>query len=230
MIFPIMSMWSTTFRRFADGQVPVVSGITVAVHDWARPRAGESRMFEQELLERATLAHPVWPVALYGPGAAALVWYAGGAGVPWRALAGGYAAGVLIWSLVEYLLHRFSFHHVPSTRLEVALGYLVHGVHHAYPDDSRRWVMPVVVTVPIATALILFARMIGGAPALPIVAGFLHGYVVYDMLHHTIHRGTNRTRIIRWLRKHHMQHHYATPDQRFGVSSPLWDVIFRTSR
>jgi dihydroceramide fatty acyl 2-hydroxylase len=230
MIFPIVSMWSTTFRRFADGPVPLIGRISVAVHDWARPRAGESRLFEQDLLERVTLAHPGWPIALYGPGGAGLVWYAARAGVAPGALAGGYAAGLLVWTLTEYVIHRYSFHHVPSTRFEVALAYLVHGVHHAYPDDSRRWVLPVVVTLPIAAAIVAIARIAGGASALPAVAGFLHGYLAYDTLHHTIHRGRNRSRVVRWLRKYHMQHHYATPDQRFGVSSPLWDVIFRTSR
>lgn len=230
MIFPIVSMWSTTFRRFTEGQLPVIGPITVAVHDWTDPVAGESRLFRQELLERATQAHPGWPIAIYGPGGIALTWYAARAGVRGSLLAAAYLAGLLIWTLVEYVMHRFSFHHAPVTRFGVAIAYLVHGVHHAYPDDSRRWVMPLVVTLPIAAALIAIARAAGGIPALPVVAGFLHGYLTYDTLHHTIHRGANRSRIVRWLRKHHMQHHYATPDKRFGVSSPLWDVVFRTSR
>jgi sterol desaturase/sphingolipid hydroxylase (fatty acid hydroxylase superfamily) len=29
-------------------------------------------------------------------------------------------------------------------------------------------------------------------------------------------------------KRYHMQHHYKTPDQRFGVSSPLWDMVFGT--
>ena len=90
--------------------------------------------------------------------------------------------------------------------------------------------MPLVVTLPISAAIVLVARAAGGISALPLVAGFLHGYLLYDTVHHTIHRGANRSRIVRWLRKHHMQHHYATPDKRFGVSSPLWDLVFRTSR
>ncbi len=223
-------MWSTTFRRFSDGPVPVLGPITVAVRDWTRPVPGESRLFQQELLERATLVHPGWPIAIYGPGAVALVWYAAHAGVRGSTLAAAYLTGLLIWTLVEYVMHRFSFHHAPSTRLEVAIAYLVHGVHHAYPDDSRRWMMPLVVTIPIVSAIAAVTYSAGGVAALPGVAGFVHGYLAYDTLHHMIHRGANRSRIVRWLRKHHMQHHYATPDKRFGVSSPLWDFVFRTSR
>jgi dihydroceramide fatty acyl 2-hydroxylase len=87
-----------------------------------------------------------------------------------------------------------------------------------------------VVAIPIVAALTLLAYAVGGAPALPVLGGFVHGYLAYDTLHHAIHLGANRSRALRWLRKHHMQHHYATPDKRFGVSSPLWDLIFRTSR
>jgi sterol desaturase/sphingolipid hydroxylase (fatty acid hydroxylase superfamily) len=223
-------MWSTTFRRFSDGEVPLLGRITVAVHDWTRPVPGESRLFRQDLLERFTIVHPGWPIAIYGSGGAGLVWYAARDGMHATAAAFAYLAGLLIWTLFEYVMHRFSFHHAPSTRLEVALAYLMHGVHHAYPDDSRRWMMPLVVTLPISAAIVLVARAAGGISALPLVAGFLHGYLLYDTVHHTIHRGANRSRIVRWLRKHHMQHHYATPDKRFGVSSPLWDLVFRTSR
>jgi sterol desaturase/sphingolipid hydroxylase (fatty acid hydroxylase superfamily) len=35
-------------------------------------------------------------------------------------------------------------------------------------------------------------------------------------------------RIGRFLRQHHMAHHYTKPDRNFGVSSPLWDLVFRT--
>jgi sterol desaturase/sphingolipid hydroxylase (fatty acid hydroxylase superfamily) len=228
--FSNVSMWSTTFRRFPDGQVPVIGPITVTVHDWTRPAAGESRIFQQDFLEQFTFARPAVPIAVYAPGGIALAWYAGHAGVRWLTVAAAYGGGLLIWTLVEYVMHRFSFHHAPATRVEVAIAYLVHGVHHAYPDDSRRWMMPLVVTIPIVAALTLLAYAVGGAPALPVLGGFVHGYLAYDTLHHAIHRGANRSRAVRWLRKHHMQHHYATPDKRFGVSSPLWDLIFRTSR
>ena len=88
----------------------------------------------------------------------ALVWYAARAGVHGPALVVAYLAGLLVWTLFEYVMHRFSFHRAPATRLEVALAYLMHGVHHAYPDDSRRWMMPLIVTLPISAAIIFAAR------------------------------------------------------------------------
>ena len=35
------------------------------------------------------------------------------------------------------------------------------------------------------------------------------------------------TRVGRYLRQYHLVHHYKTPDRHFGVSSPLWDFVFR---
>ncbi len=139
-----------------------------------------------------------------------------------------YAAGLLTWTLVEYLMHRFSFHHTPASARQVAFGYLVHGVHHAYPDDARRWVMPLMVTLPIGAAVVGVLYGALGARGLPGFAGFAHGYLAYDTLHWGIHRNAIGGPLGRFLRKHHLQHHYATPERRFGVSSPLWDLLFGT--
>jgi sterol desaturase/sphingolipid hydroxylase (fatty acid hydroxylase superfamily) len=104
----------------------------------------------------------------------------------------------------------------------------VHGVHHAYPDDSRRWVMPLIVTLPISTLIFFGFRFVLGPLGEPVFGGFIHGYLTYDMLHYFIHRGRMPTRLGRFLRQYHLAHHYASPERHFGVSSPLWDHVFRT--
>lgn len=226
---PAASMWLTTFRRFTIGDAAEihVGPVAVVVNDWARPQPGESRMFTNGLLERMAVAGPFWPIALYVPGGIALMWYAAAAGVSAATIAVDYSLGLLGWSLFEYVAHRFLFHHAPTTRIGVAIQYLIHGVHHAYPDDSRRWMIPLGVTLPIAFALTA-ATWAAGPVAMAAFAGFMHGYLVYDLVHHVIHRRSNTTRIVRWLRTHHMRHHYGAPDRQFGVSSSMWDVVFRT--
>jgi hypothetical protein len=216
--------WATTFARFQAGRTPILGPIAIRVADWSRPQRGEAPMFESAWLERLSIAHPAVPFAVYAPAGVWFAWRALASGSTPARVAGGYLAGLFIWSLLEYVAHRASFHHAPSSRLQLAFGYLMHGVHHAYPDDSRRWVMPLGVTVPIATVLYLLVGRL--APAA--FAGFLHGYLTYDLLHYFIHRGRLPTPLGRFLRQYHMTHHYATPDRHFGVSSPLWDVMFRT--
>ena len=221
-----VSGWSTTFRRFEDGPIRI-GPIAINVKDWSRPQTGESRLFANGVLEGMAIAGPFWPLVLYVPLGLASIAYASYAGFSPLAIAVQYVAGLLVWSLVEYVAHRFVFHHAPGTRVGVAIQYLIHGVHHAYPDDSRRWMLPLGVTIPIAVMLTVAALLIG-APAMSGVAGFVHGYLVYDLVHYTVHARAGTWRAVRWLRAYHMRHHYAAPDRQFGVSSALWDVVFKT--
>ena len=58
--------------------------------------------------------------------------------------------------------------------------------------------------------------------------GFTVGYLTYDLTHYATHHFPMRSGIGRYLKRYHMMHHYKTPDQRFGVSSPLWDIVYGT--
>jgi dihydroceramide fatty acyl 2-hydroxylase len=170
-------------------------------------------MFDTPLLERLSVVHPACPTLVYLPAGAFLFWRSVTGGVGFAPSVGLYASGLLVWSLVEYLAHRGSFHHEPHTKSQLAFAYLVHGVHHAYPDDSRRWMMPLTVTIPVAALLFVAFRFVFGGPG--------------DR-HYFIHRGRMPGRIGRFLRQYHMAHHYTKADRHYGVSSPLWDIVFRT--
>jgi sterol desaturase/sphingolipid hydroxylase (fatty acid hydroxylase superfamily) len=37
-----------------------------------------------------------------------------------------------------------------------------------------------------------------------------------------------RSGYLKYLKRYHMAHHYKAPDALYGVSSPMWDVVFRT--
>ena len=222
-------MWSTTFERFAPGKTSY-GAIAVFVEDWARPRSGESRIFEQDVLERLGCTKPWVPPALYVPLSAVLVWLGVDEGTRAVAVLAWYGAGVLAWTLFEYLAHRFSFHHAPTTRRQLVIGYLIHGNHHAYPDDVRRLITPVVMTLPIGAAILGLFLLVLGRPGFGCFAGFMHGYLLYDLVHYAIHRGSLGTPVGRFLRRYHLQHHFLMPHRKFGVTSPLWDVISRTTR
>ncbi len=184
-------------------------------------------MFDSALLDRMAVAYPGLPIAIYVPAGLYLIW-ASASVAGWVSTVLLYVTGLLVWSLTEYGVHRGSFHHEPETKGQLAFVYLVHGVHHAYPDDSRRWMMPLTVTVPVLGLLYLVAKVLFGTWGPALFAGFMHGYLTYDLVHYYVHRGRVRGRIGRYLRKYHMIHHYSKPDRHFGVSSPLWDVVFRT--
>jgi sterol desaturase/sphingolipid hydroxylase (fatty acid hydroxylase superfamily) len=112
--------------------------------------------------------------------------------------------------------------------------FLFHGVHHAQPQCKTRLVMPPVVSFPLASLFYaLFAWLIGiglNTPTWvnPIMSGFLIGYLIYDLTHYATHHWPMRSGYAKYIKRYHMQHHYKTPDARYGVSSPLWDYVFKT--
>lgn len=70
-------------------------------------------------------------MSVYSLLAVALLWSGVDAGLSASVVVRRAAAGIAVWTLTEYLMHRYAFHFVPRTRAGVALAYLSHGVHHA---------------------------------------------------------------------------------------------------
>ena len=81
--------------------------------------------------------------------------------------------------------------------------------------------------VPVLYAL--FVGVLGRAWGEPFFASFLVGYLAYDYMHLAVHRCRPRTRVGAFLRRWHMRHHFVSPEAGWGVSSPLWDHVFRTA-
>jgi dihydroceramide fatty acyl 2-hydroxylase len=208
----------------------VLGPVTLGVHDWAAPRPGQPQMFNHPFLEWFTGTRPRTLALIFLPGSACFVWAGLLAGWSAAASCALFVSGMALWTLIEYLMHRFVFHLTPRGRLGVLFAYLIHGVHHAFPEDRRRWLMPPVVTVPVAIGLFLALRLLIGTASLPVFAGAIFGYLAYDLLHYASHAGALRGRVPHYLRQHHLTHHYRMPESRFGVSSPLWDRVFGTLR
>ena len=187
------------------------------------------RMFRNDFLDRFTRVHPLTPHVLYDPLVLYLLYQASKNGYGLAANVGFFAFGVAIWSFLEYTLHRFVFHFKPRNRWQEALYFTIHGVHHDYPRDSRRLVMPPIVTLFLLPWFYLLFRAAFGTPQnVVIFAGLLVGYLAYDSTHFAVHHFRPRTKAGFFLRQHHMRHHYLDPDRNYGVTSPLWDHVFRT--
>ena len=146
----------------------------------------------------------------------------------------GLLAGLFLWTFAEYILHRFLFHFPAKNAWQERLSFLFHGIHHEQPRVKSRLVMPPAVSIPLALVFYgLFYLVLGlflRIPAWisPIFAGFILGYVLYDMTHYATHHTPMRKGYFRMVRQQHMHHHFKTPNQRFGVTNPLWDYVFRT--
>lgn len=227
---PVRPTWLSAPRLWPPREQRIVGPIVLTTHDWSRPQAGEPQMFNQPLLEWFTTVRPATLPAVYVPLAAWMFWLSLRAGVPVPISIGLFVAGLALWTLMEYLIHRFSFHFTPHGRFGATLAYLVHGVHHAYPEDHRRWVTPPVLSLPIALTLYFVFSFVFGLYINAIGSGVAIGYMLYDLTHYLVHRGRVKLPVVKFLRSYHMQHHYASPERRYGVSSPFWDYVFRTHR
>lgn len=206
------------------------------------------RMFRSDWFERLSRVHPIVPHVIYQPVVVSLLYVA-----PTRLASTALLVigGLATWTAVEYLLHRFLFHapdHVMNETHRIIAGlrpgepaiaalpgwrhrvyFIMHGVHHEYPSDSSRLVMPPLASLPSAIAFYGAFRLLLGASYAPAAfAGFLVGYLIYDTVHYAVHHRQLRTAIGRYTKRRHYRHHFVDPDQDFGVSSPAWDVVFGT--
>ena len=167
-------------------------------------------------------------IAIWGPFTLYMLWRASEDLGPWT-IAGWAALGVFSWTLLEYGLHRFVFHYqpAPDSQLQQDAMFLIHGIHHDYPWDRDRLVMPPTVTAIIAVAVWFGFRWLGPAEH-AWMAGMVGGYIWYDLTHYYLHHAAPTTAAGKWLRRYHLVHHFQTPDVRYGITTPLWDLVFRT--
>jgi dihydroceramide fatty acyl 2-hydroxylase len=132
-------------------------------------------------------------------------------------------AGLFAWTLLEYLLHRFLFHR-PGRFFGKR-----HTAHHAKVADPRLALAPPASSLGGAALLGLVTHGLLGWPAGSfLLGGILAGYLAYEWVHWSTHYVPAKTRVGKWLRAYHMTHHHKLPHARFGVTSPLWDLVFGT--
>jgi sterol desaturase/sphingolipid hydroxylase (fatty acid hydroxylase superfamily) len=188
------------------------------------------RLFENDFFEAFSHVHASIPAIVYLPVVTYLLWKSVEV-FHWgfSALLGWALSGVLLWTLAEYSLHRWVFHlHLPG-RFGERFHELFHGIHHEQADDPSRLVMPPVVSIVLAVVFYKgFESLLGARSATPLFAFFIVGYLCYDYTHFYVHHFNPKTALGKYLKKNHMLHHYAADEAKWGVSSPLWDLVFDT--
>lgn len=191
-----------------------------------RTSRGKARFFESDALEAVT-AVKWWVVPLLWLPVAALLAVRASAVLPLRSLAALAAAGMLLWQLIEYSLHRWLFHAAPSSPHMILVHFLMHGNHHKYPSDIDRLVFPPLpACLPASIIYGTLRACLPQALAAAVFSGVLVGYVAYDCMHYLMHSGHLRGR----LRTRHMHHHYADDTVAYGISSPLFDILLGTQQ
>ena len=211
------------------------------VHEPHSYAPGEAPLFEWSFLE--PLTRTVWWVipCVWLPAAA---WMA----APWAASVGFALApcvamlvgGLLLWTLVEYVIHRFLFHAdeaVPDAGAALVLHFLLHGIHHKVPMDRYRLVMPPALFAALAASVYaLTTPLIAGALGVPrpmwnaLYGAVIAGYVCYDMVHYGQHHAhLARASYLGQMKAYHMKHHFSGQQGvGFGITTKFWDRVFGT--
>ncbi|HVB89142.1 MAG TPA: sterol desaturase family protein [Beijerinckiaceae bacterium] len=185
-----------------------------------------ARIFESDLLEAVSRAHPVLNTAVGVFLAGFCASRVNFAALGLFAAAATVAAVVFGWTLIEYAMHRFVFHWTPKNALAARVMYLVHAYHHDHPNESSRNMFPLAMSLPFA--LLVWLAMWTLMPrefSLLAFAVLVLMFTIYDLVHYLHHMPT---KFMPELRRRHMLHHFRDHDANFGVTSSLWDRVFRT--
>lgn len=138
-----------------------------------------------------------------------------------------FGFGMLLWSISEYFLHKKLFHIESENKYLKAFHFAMHGHHHDHPHDTKRLFMP---PVPASIFLIIFWSffyLFIGDKAFFMLPGFELGYLIYSLIHYSIHT-IQAPKGFEKLWHHHILHHYKDHDKAFGVSTRIWDKVFNT--
>lgn len=188
------------------------------------------RMFKNDFLESLSKVHWSVPVIVWLP----VIFYSGWLSIFTFSISIStfilyFIAGVFFWTFAEYFLHRFVFHWTPKGKWGERIHFIFHGVHHDYPNDAKRLVMPPSLGIPLAAFFYFsFELTLGRPSALAFFPGFMVGYLFYDLTHFALHHVNFKSNFWKKLKQHHMTHHYNDSTRGFGVSSALWDKIIGT--
>ena len=139
--------------------------------------------------------------------------------------------GLFSWTFIEYFLHRFIFHGVEREPWR-SLSSAFHLSHHEAvmnhePDNvitRPAGSLPFALIFYFIFALVMWSFSVAAL----IETGVFAGYLFYECVHYGVHHFQPKSRLGKFFRNYHLQHHLVRPDRRFGVTSPLWDWAFRT--
>jgi sterol desaturase/sphingolipid hydroxylase (fatty acid hydroxylase superfamily) len=190
---------------------------------------------QQAALSRGRL----YPVTAFYTGYSVLMFFlAARTAHPFLAVAF-YLAGVPVWTLVEYFSHRYVLHGrfkksqkwYKKWYKDLANKYLdpLHWEHHERPFDGLH------INGTLKDLLPLFAvaaplSFLFPTYTLPmLLAGVVQSYVSEEWIHHCVHFYNFRSPYFKYMKKHHFYHHTSQGMTRgFGLTSGLWDVVFKT--
>ena len=190
---------------------------------------GQAQLFKNQYLEVLTKTHPLVIWGIYFPMVIGFPLYAANRfGFDSIRITLIFLAGMLFWTLFEYVMHRYIFHWVAESERAKKIVYVMHGNHHHFPRDRERLFMPPVPSIILASIIFLALYLVMAENVFVFFPGFLLGYLMYGSMHFAIHAWNPPFKWMKPLWRNHHLHHYKDEHKGFGVSTTIWDRVFGT--
>ena len=190
---------------------------------------GTKTLFQNPILEKLSRTHISVPLIIFFIYSSVLLyWSVTHTSISIATTVLIFFLGVIFFTWVEYIVHRYVFHMTAETESRAKAQYTMHGVHHEFPKDKTRLAMPPLLSITLATTLFFLFRLILGDFAYSFLPGMLVGYSAYLSVHYMVHAFQPPRNFFKILWVNHGVHHYKNGDGVYGVSSPLWDYIYGT--
>ena len=173
----------------------------------------------------------LWPTSLFfGLGTLGLLGLARYLGTSWPHLSLMMVVGFGIWSLFEYVVHRFVNH---SANGSARWNWDDHNYHHSHPHDVGEFVYTLRFSAPVGLgcACLGFMSFEQGGDGLSCVAGFWLGYLLYEWIHLCSHLPEANQPAWLWAwSATHRRHHISREPGNYGFITSLWDRVFGSYR
>ena len=131
-------------------------------------------------------------------------------------------AGLLGWSGIEYVLHRFVLHGLAPFRHW-------HALHHQRPRALI--CAPTLLSATLIATLVFLPALVLGDLwlACALTLGLVTGYLAYTVTHHATHHWCADSAWLKRRKRWHALHHHDTVRTAcYGVTSAFWDHVFGT--
>ncbi len=191
--------------------------------------SGTGAFSDNPIIERLSRTHIAVPLTILMSIAVGLLYYAMQhtdiqlAYIPFL-----FMSGVLFFTFLEYVLHRYLFHLKTDTEQKKVFQHKIHGLHHEFPKDKTRLAMPPILSIALTVSFFYLFYALIDTKVFAFLPGIMAGYCLYISVHYIIHIYPPPKNFFKELWINHAIHHYKDGNMAFGVSSPLWDYVFGT--
>lgn len=136
------------------------------------------------------------------------------------------ACGVLTWTLLEYMIHRWMGHDRRFRRTPFGVEHIRHHIEGNYFAPTWKKLVVAAITGPVVATPAI--ALVGWTNGILYTVGLLAFYGLYELLHRREHTHAGIGAYGRFVRRHHFHHHFVDGRKNHGVTTPLWDFVFGT--